>query len=72
MKLEFSRNFFSKNTQISNLKKIRPAGAELFHADRRMDGRDEANSRSSQFCERAKKGESPIQCSPTSEKSTAF
>jgi len=25
----------SKNTYISNLMKIRPAGAELFHADRR-------------------------------------
>jgi hypothetical protein len=28
--------------------KIRPVGAELFHAD----GHDEANSRFSQFCER--------------------
>ena len=26
---------FSKNTQISNVKKIRPFGAELFHADGR-------------------------------------
>ena len=26
---------FSKNTQISNFTKIRPVGAELFHADRR-------------------------------------
>ena len=30
--LEFLENF-SKNTQISNLVKIRPVGAELFHAD---------------------------------------
>jgi hypothetical protein len=47
----------SKNTQISTFMKIRPVGAELFHADRRTDGRtdrhDEANSRFPQFCERA-------------------
>jgi hypothetical protein len=28
---------FSKNTQISNFTKIRPAGAELFDADGRTD-----------------------------------
>ena len=37
--------------------KIRPVGAELFNADRQIDGRtdrqDEANSRFSQFWERA-------------------
>jgi hypothetical protein len=37
--------------------KIRPMGAEFFHADRRTEGRtdghDEANSCFSQFCERA-------------------
>ena len=35
--------------------KIRPVGAELFHADERThtDGQDEAKSRFSQFCERA-------------------
>jgi len=37
--------------------KIRPVSAELFHWDRQTDGRtdrhDEANSRFSQFCERA-------------------
>jgi len=42
---------------MSNLIKIRPVGAELFHVDGRTDGRtdrhDEANSRFSQFCERA-------------------
>ena len=38
-------NSFSKNIQISNFMKIRPVGAELFHADRRTDGHDEANSR---------------------------
>jgi hypothetical protein len=40
---------FSKNTQISNFMKIRQVGAEL---DTRTDGRDGANSRFSQFCER--------------------
>ena len=47
------------NIQISNFTKIRPVGAELFHAeshsDTRMDRHDEANSRFSQFCERASK-----------------
>jgi hypothetical protein len=47
---------FSKNTQISNFMKILPVGAELFHVER-TDGRtgrhDEADSRFSQFCERA-------------------
>ena len=33
--------------------KIRLLGAELFHADGQTDRRDEANSRFSQFCERA-------------------
>jgi hypothetical protein len=28
---------FSKNTQIQNFMKIRPVGAELFHADGRTD-----------------------------------
>ena len=28
-----------KDSNISNLMKIRPGGAELFHADRQMDGR---------------------------------
>jgi len=28
---------FSKNTQMPNLMKIRPVGAELFHADGQMD-----------------------------------
>jgi hypothetical protein len=52
---------FSKSAQISSFMKIRPVGAELFHADGRMDRRtdrqtgrsDEANSRLSQFFERA-------------------
>jgi hypothetical protein len=33
--------------------KIRPAGVDLLHADRRTDRHDEANSRFSQFRERA-------------------
>jgi hypothetical protein len=37
IKLEFSRQF-SKNNQISNVMKIRPMEAELFHADGRTDG----------------------------------
>ena len=32
MKLEFVERF-SKNRQISNLRKIRPMGGELFHSD---------------------------------------
>jgi len=48
---------YPKSTQILNFVKIRPVGAKLFHKDRQADGRmdrhDEANSRFSQFCERA-------------------
>jgi hypothetical protein len=40
---------FQKNTQISNFMKIRPVGAELFHADGRTD-KHEAASRFSQVC----------------------
>jgi hypothetical protein len=55
--LKFSRQILGK-IQISNFVKIRPVGAELFHADRQKDGRidrqrdghDEANSRFSQSC----------------------
>ena len=35
--------------------KIRPVGAEMFHAGGRTDRHDEANRRFSQFRERAKK-----------------
>jgi len=31
--------------------KIRPVGAEVFHADARTDRHDEGNSRLAQFCE---------------------
>jgi hypothetical protein len=48
----------SKHTQIPNFMKIRPVGAELFHADRQTDRWtdkfDEANTRFSQVCERAR------------------
>jgi hypothetical protein len=56
MKLEFSRHIL-KNPQISNFMKIRPVGAELYHADGWRDGRtdrhDEASSHPSQICESA-------------------
>jgi hypothetical protein len=46
---------FSKNTQVSKLTKIRSVVTELLHAaertDRQTDRREDANSRSSQFCE---------------------
>jgi hypothetical protein len=42
---------FSKKSQVSSFIKIRSVGVELFHAERRIDGHDEADSRSSQFCE---------------------
>jgi hypothetical protein len=50
MKIKFFRQIF-KNTQISNILKIRLLGAEFFYADRRTDGHDETNSRFSQFDE---------------------
>jgi hypothetical protein len=50
-------NTFSKKPQTSNFVKIRPGGAELFHADRNTVGRrdkyDVANNRFSQFRERS-------------------
>ena len=41
---------FQKILKISNFMKIRPVGAELFHADGQTDTHDEADSRFSQFC----------------------
>jgi hypothetical protein len=55
MKLEYSRQIFEKKKlkyQVSS-KSVRPVGAELFHADGKTDGHDEANSGFSQFCEHA-------------------
>jgi hypothetical protein len=40
---------------MSHLTKIHPTAAELFHSDGQTDRHDEANSRFSQFCERAQK-----------------
>jgi len=37
MKLDFSRQIFEKNTEISNFMKIRRVRAEFFHADGRTD-----------------------------------
>jgi hypothetical protein len=42
--------------------KIRPVGAELFHADERTDRHDEANGRSLQFYERAWRWPSTLPC----------
>ena len=50
MKHEFSQKIFKKYS--SNFIKIRPLGAELFHADGRTDEHYEVHSRFSQFCER--------------------
>jgi hypothetical protein len=53
MVLESSGKSFEKYSDI-NFIKIRPVAAELFHEDRRTDGRTdrhgEANSGFSQFC----------------------
>jgi len=52
MNFEISRQFL-KNNQISNLMKIRPVGAEMFHADGRTDKHDKVNTHFSQFGEGA-------------------
>jgi hypothetical protein len=49
MELDFTRQVLEKNIQTSNFTRIRPVGAELFHADGQADRQDEANSRFSQF-----------------------
>jgi len=57
MELENFSTDFRKILKYQNSMKIRAVGTELFHADRQTDRRtdwhDEANSRFSQFCERA-------------------
>jgi hypothetical protein len=55
IKLEFPRQIFPKIFKYKFFMKVRPAGAELFHADRQTDKHDEANTRLSQFCEKARK-----------------
>ena len=44
---------FSKSTQISNFMNISPVRAKRFDPDGHTDRHGEANSRISQFCERA-------------------
>jgi len=39
-----------KNTQLSNIMKIRPVGAELLHADRRSDERTDMTKLIVAFC----------------------
>jgi len=43
MKLEFSGQI-SKNTQISSSITVRTVGTELFHAERRTDGRTDGQT----------------------------
>jgi hypothetical protein len=53
MKIELFGQIFKKKSPVSNFIKIRPVGAELFHADRRKDERRDMtklNTRLSQFC----------------------
>jgi hypothetical protein len=52
MKLEFSKQIFEKNSQIKILMKIRPVGAEFFHADSQAGRHAEATWSFSQFCEK--------------------
>jgi len=48
MELQFSGQVFEKYSNV----KIRSMEAKVFHAGGRTNRHDEANSRSSQFCER--------------------
>ena len=67
---------FSKKVQIENFVKTRPVGTEFFHAHWPTDGRDEANSRFSQFCKGAKKESCPtkerVACALTLSYGTEF
>jgi hypothetical protein len=53
MELKFFDRF-SRDIPMSNFMKIRPVGAELFHAYRRTDRNNEAKSRFSQFADTSK------------------
>jgi hypothetical protein len=55
MKLEFPGQIFETKAQILSFIKIRPVGAEFFHEKGQTDRYHKANSRFSQFCERAYK-----------------
>jgi len=50
IQIEFNDRF-SKNIQISNLMKIRPVEAQLFHADRQKDRRTDLRKLILKFCE---------------------
>jgi hypothetical protein len=41
---------FSKNPKISNFMKIRPVGAELFHADGQLDRKTDTMKLTDTFC----------------------
>jgi len=60
IKLEFSEQIFEKSTKISNLMKIRPVVAQLFHPARRTDRHDEAKICFSQFLKAPKIWSSPL------------
>jgi hypothetical protein len=51
-KTEFSSQIFEKYSNIKFHENL-SIGAEMLHADRRIDRHDEGNSRFLQFCERA-------------------
>ena len=53
IRLDFLLTDFLEKSQISNLTKLHPLGAELFHVEWYTDGYDEPYSRFSQFCQRA-------------------
>jgi hypothetical protein len=55
MVLEYYWKFFEKIVKYQISRKIRPAGAELFRADSRMDRHDGVKSSFTQFFERAYK-----------------
>jgi len=52
-KYEYTSRQILENAQISKSMKIRPVGAELFHADGQTVRHGEANSHFLQVCERA-------------------
>ena len=63
----FSTDFRQQNGPISNLIIILPVRAEWFHADRRTDGNEGANSRFSQRCEAPEKVHASVLYSKSTE-----